>query len=172
EQRRAETQFQRGEHAARADLRPPARRAKLARRPQQRRQRQQHATAEHRQRVAGAQTEAWQYMARHGVQCAPSVMRSNTPPSAKYVACALRQSPNCSPMVKVFTSGNCAAYFAATEARRGRKKCLAAISCPSGLYRYCRNASAIFCVPRLAATVSTTATGGSASIVVDGTMIS
>ena len=45
---------------------------------------------------------------------------SKTPPSLKWVSCALDQPPNTSSMVNKVTFENCALYFSAAFASRGR----------------------------------------------------
>ena len=49
-----------------------------------------------------------------------SLIWSKTPPSSKWVFCALRQPPKTSSMVTSFTGANCLAYLAATFGSRGR----------------------------------------------------
>jgi hypothetical protein len=63
---------------------------------------------------------------------------SYSAPSLKWSFCAFVQPPKTSSTVKVLTFGKAFAYLASTLAERGRRWCLAAISWPASLYRYCR----------------------------------
>src|SRR4030095_2886480 len=55
---------------------------------------------------------------------------SKMPPLSKWVFCAFFQPPKISSTVKQFIFGKALAYFFSTASMRGRKLCLAAISCP------------------------------------------